>query len=242
MIDMMVRLENIYKTYISEGEEVHVLNGIDLIVNKGQIISIEGASGSGKSTLLNIIGVIDRPDSGNLWIEEEKIDFSNQQKLDEIRALKIGFIFQHYYLLPDFTILENVMMPLWIMKKRKIKIKNALLEAKEMLDLVGLSHRLYHYPSQISGGEMARATVARALVGEKQLILADEPTGNLDKENSNKIIELLWDLQKKLNFTLIIVTHDRELAEKIPIRYKLDNGKLYPLKKEQNAKSINSLP
>jgi lipoprotein-releasing system ATP-binding protein len=228
---IMVKLENIYKTYISEGEEIHVLNGIDLEVEKGEIISIEGASGSGKSTLLNIIGIIDKPDQGNLWIDNIKIDVNQQNKLDEIRALKIGFIFQHYYLLPDFNILENVMMPLWIMQKRNVIIDNIQKKAKELLDLVGLSHRLYYYPSQISGGEMARATVARALVGNKKLILADEPTGNLDKENSYKIIDLLWNLQKKLQFTLIIVTHDRELAEKIPKRYKLDNGKLQSIVK-----------
>jgi len=228
---IMVKLENIYKTYISEGEEIHVLNGIDLEVEKGEIISIEGASGSGKSTLLNIIGIIDKPDQGNLWIDNIRIDVNQQNKLDEIRALKIGFIFQHYYLLPDFNILENVMMPLWIMQKRNVIIDNIQKQAKELLDLVGLSHRLYYYPSQISGGEMARATVARALVGNKKLILADEPTGNLDKENSYKIIDLLWNLQKKLQFTLIIVTHDRELAEKIPKRYKLDNGKLQSIVK-----------
>jgi len=228
---IMVKLENIYKTYISEGEEIHVLNGIDLEVEKGEIISIEGASGSGKSTLLNIIGIIDKPVQGNLWIDNIKIDVNQQNKLDEIRALKIGFIFQHYYLLPDFNILENVMMPLWIMQKRNVIIDNIQKQAKELLDLVGLSHRLYYYPSQISGGEMARATVARALVGNKKLILADEPTGNLDKENSYKIIDLLWNLQKKLQFTLIIVTHDRELAEKIPKRYKLDNGKLQSIVK-----------
>jgi len=228
---IMVKLENIYKTYISEGEEIHVLNGIDLEVEKGEIISIEGASGSGKSTLLNIIGIIDKPDQGNLWIDNIKIDVNQQNKLDEIRALKIGFIFQHYYLLPDFNILENVMMPLWIIQKRNVIIDNIQKQAKELLDLVGLSNRLYHYPSQISGGEMARATVARALVGNKKLILADEPTGNLDKENSYKIIDLLWNLQKKLQFTLIIVTHDRELAEKIPKRYKLDNGKLQSIVK-----------
>jgi len=231
MIDMMVKLENIYKTYISEGEEIHVLNGVDLEVGKGEIISIEGASGSGKSTLLNIIGIIDKPDSGSLWIEDKKIDFNDKEALETIRALKIGFIFQHYYLLPDFTILENVMMPLWIMKKRKVNINPIEEDAKKMLDLVGLSHRIHHYPSQISGGEMARATVARALVGEKKLILADEPTGNLDKENSLKIIQLLWDLQKNLNFTLIIVTHDRELAERIPKRFKLENGKIKKIDK-----------
>ncbi len=223
---MILKLLNIYKTYTSEGDEVHVLKGIDLQIEEGSIVSIEGVSGSGKSTLLNIMGLIDKPNSGELWIEREKINFNDSQKLEQLRSTRIGFIFQHYYLLPDFTILENVLIPLWIMNKKNSKIKNSVQKAKEILDMVGLSHRLNHFPSQISGGEMARATVARALVGKKKIILADEPTGNLDKENSNKIINLLWNLQKELNFTLVIVTHDQEISRRIPIRYRLDDGKL----------------
>ncbi len=223
---MILKLFNIYKTYISEGDEVHVLKGIDLQIEEGSIVSIEGVSGSGKSTLLNIMGLIDKPNSGELWIEEERINFDESQKLEQLRSTKIGFIFQHYYLLPDFTILENVLIPLWIMNKKNSIIKNSVKKAKEILDMVGLSHRLNHFPSQISGGEMARATVARALAGKKKIILADEPTGNLDKENSNKIINLLWNLQKELNFTLVIVTHDQEISKRIPIRYRLDDGKL----------------
>lgn len=229
-----IKLENIYKTYISEGEEIHVLNGLSLEIREGEIISIEGVSGSGKSTLLNIIGLIDKPNEGTLMMDNEIISFDNPYRLDEIRALKIGFIFQHYYLLPDFNLLENVMMPLWIMKKKNVKMNHIEKEAKKMLDIVGLSHRLYHFPSQISGGEMARATVARALVGQKKFILADEPTGNLDRENSKNIINLLWNLHQEFKFTLIIVTHDLELASKIPVRYKLQNGKLNPISENIN--------
>lgn len=233
-MEIAIKLEKIHKSYISEGEEIHVLNGLSLEIQKGQIISIEGVSGSGKSTLLNIIGLIDKPNEGKLILDNEIISFDNPERLDEIRALKIGFIFQHYYLLPDFNILENVMMPLWIMKKKNVRINHIEKEAKKMLDIVGLSHRLYHFPSQISGGEMARATVARALVGQKKIILADEPTGNLDRDNSKNIINLLWNLHQEFKFTLIIVTHDLELASKIPIRYKLQNGKLNPINENIN--------
>ncbi|MFN3603628.1 MAG: ABC transporter ATP-binding protein [Leptonema sp. (in: bacteria)] len=231
---MILKLENIYKTYISEGEEIHVLNGIDLEIKENQILSVEGASGSGKSTLLNIIGVIDQPNSGNVYLFNEKVDFSNAKTLDRIRTKYIGFIFQHYYLLPDFTVLENVMMPAWIVEKQnnhKHK-EDFLKKAKELLEKVGMSHRKNHFPSQISGGEMARTSIARALMGGKKIILADEPTGNLDKENSKKIIELLWQLHEEFQFTLIIVTHDTELTQKIPLRYKLLNGKLELLSKK----------
>lgn len=228
---MILKLENIYKSYISEGDIIHVLNGINLEIYENQILSVEGASGSGKSTLLNIIGVIDKPDSGNLFILDQKVNFSNPSDLDKIRSQYIGFIFQHYYLLPDFTVLENVLMPAWILEKQKKgnHNKNYIKQAKELLEKVGMSHRLNHFPSQISGGEMARTSIARALMGEKKILLADEPTGNLDKENSKNIIELLWNLQQEYHFTLIIVTHDSELTQKIQNRYKLINGKLQSL-------------
>ncbi len=225
---MILKLENIYKTYISEGEKIHVLNGIHLEIKENQIVSVEGASGSGKSTLLHIIGVIDKPDSGNVFLFGEKVDFSDTNKLDLLRSQYIGFIFQHYYLLPDFTVLENVLMPAWILEKQNKKIiqHDYLKKAKELLEKVGMSHRLNHFPSQISGGELARTSIARALMGEKKILLADEPTGNLDKENSIKIIDLLWQLHQEYQFTLIIVTHDSELTQRIKNRYKLIHGKL----------------
>ncbi|MCS7205226.1 MAG: ABC transporter ATP-binding protein [Leptospiraceae bacterium] len=227
----MIELFQVHKTYISEGEEVRVLQGIDLVVPSQSVISIEGASGSGKSTLLNLIGTIDKPTLGEIYIENQKVIFEDTKMIDNFRSHVIGFIFQHYYLLPDFTVLENVLMPLWI-KNQKVKStrnKELIEEAKDILNKVGLSHRLHHYPSQISGGEMARVAVARALVGKKKIILADEPTGNLDKENSLKVVELLWKLHDEYQFTMVLVSHDRDITKEIPNRYQLENGKLYKI-------------
>ena len=149
---------------------------------------------------------------------------SERQK-ENFRAEHVGLIFQHHYLLPDFTVLENVIMPLWIQRRN---VARSAESAVAMLKNVGLSHRLHHYPSQISGGEMARAGVARALVGGKKLILADEPTGNLDRDNSEKLADLLWNLQSELGFTMLIVTHDRDLARRVPRRFRLKEGHLEP--------------
>ena len=146
-----------------------------------------------------------------------------EREQERFRSRSLGLIFQHHYLLPDFTVLENVMMPLLIQRRPPAQCRE---EALESLRLVGLEHRLEHFPGQISGGEMARAGVARALVGGKKLILADEPTGNLDRRNSEKLAELLWRLQSELGFTLMIVTHDSELAARVPVRWRLVNGAL----------------
>ncbi|MCB1306755.1 MAG: ABC transporter ATP-binding protein, partial [Leptospiraceae bacterium] len=187
------------------------------------IVSVEGASGEGKSTLLNIIGTMDVATSGTIRVGEHEITRMNEREKENFRAAELGFIFQHHYLLPDFTVLENVMMPLLI---QRAPVRSSRDVAARMLDMVGLSHRLEHFPGQISGGEMARAGVARALVGDKKLILADEPTGNLDKNNSDRLAELLWRLQSELSFTLLIVTHDRDLAERVPVRHRLASGSL----------------
>ncbi len=223
MDSLFLELQNIHKTYISEGEEIKVLQGVNLKIQKGTIVSIEGVSGSGKSTLLNIIGFIDKPTNGELYLKNQKIDYQDQNLLDSLRAGKIGFIFQHYYLLPDFTVWENVIIPLKISNKFNKENKE---KAQELLEAMGLSHRLNHYPSQISGGEMARTAFARALVGSKELILADEPTGNLDSLNSKKMIELLWQIHSQYQFTMILVTHDQNLASQVLHRYRLEEGKL----------------
>ncbi|HMY46590.1 MAG TPA: ATP-binding cassette domain-containing protein, partial [Leptospiraceae bacterium] len=196
---------------------------LDMDVEEGSIASVEGASGVGKSTLLHIIGTIDSATTGDIKIHGRDVHSMSQSEKEMFRARSLGFIFQHHYLLPDFTVLENVMMPLLITRESQIKSRE---HAEQALSWVGLSHRLNHYPSQISGGEMARAGVARALVGGKRLILADEPTGNLDKNNSDRLADLIWQLQSELKFTLMIVTHDRDLAERVPLRYRLTAGKL----------------
>ncbi|MDH5655761.1 MAG: ABC transporter ATP-binding protein [Spirochaetia bacterium] len=220
---LMIEIKNLTKEYRGESDTVQVLSGLDFEVPAGEIVSVEGASGEGKSTLLNILGTIDSVTSGKILIGQENIVTMSDRDKEKFRANTLGFIFQHHYLLPDFTVLENATMPLLIQRKSILQARN---EAEEMLEKVGLSHRFDHYPSQISGGEMARAGVARALVGGKTLILADEPTGNLDRKNSDKLADLLWNLQDDLKFTLLIVTHDQDLAARVPDRYRLMQGKL----------------
>lgn len=220
---LALRIRGLSRHYASEGERVDVLKGVDLDVPKGTILSVEGASGAGKSTLLHLVGAIDRPSAGSICVFGREITELSLDAIERFRAETVGFIFQHHYLLPDFTLIENVMLPLWILRRNMVEMRE---KAADMLALVGLGHRLHHYPSQISGGEMARAGVARALVGEKPMILADEPTGNLDRGNSEKLADLLWDLQGRMGFNLMLVTHDMELAARVPHRYRLVNGGL----------------
>ncbi|MCB1173542.1 MAG: ABC transporter ATP-binding protein [Leptospiraceae bacterium] len=220
---MQIDIKQLVKEYHGEGDTVRVLDGLDLHVARASVLSVEGASGEGKSTLLNIIGTVDKATSGEIWIDESELTGMRPSEKELFRAQSLGFIFQHHYLLPDFTVLYNVMMPLLIQRKDRGWCRS---EATRILERVGLAHRLDHYPNQISGGEMARVGVARALVGGKQLILADEPTGNLDKRNSDKLCDLLWELQAELGFTLLIVTHDMDVAARVPLRYRLANGTL----------------
>ena len=216
-------ISNVGKVFESDGNSTRVLDKLNLSVETGSIVAIEGASGSGKSTLLNLIATIDTPSTGKISYGDKILSQFSTREKEKFRAQNLGFIFQHYCLLPDFSVLENVMMPLLICKN---SWSFALEKSRVLLDLVGLDNRKSHFPSQISGGEMARVGVARALVGEKDLVLADEPTGNLDKSNSEKLADLLWSLQQKLNFTLIIVTHDRDFAARASQRYQLSSGNL----------------
>jgi lipoprotein-releasing system ATP-binding protein len=224
--DGAIEIRDLVKEFRGERETIQVLRGLDLIVPSGSIASVEGASGAGKSTLLNIIGTIDHPSSGLVRLDSQDVTNMSEREKEAFRAHRLGFIFQHHYLLPDFTVLENVMMPLLIQRKAVAKGRE---DATYYLEMVGLGERLHHYPTQISGGEMARAGVARALVGGKRLILADEPTGNLDKQNSDRLADLLWRLQDELKFTLLIVTHDMDLAARVPVRHSLVDGSLHPI-------------
>jgi len=225
--DIVIRVRNLSRHYASEGERVDVLRDLTIDVSRGAILSVEGVSGAGKSTFLHLLGAIDQPSSGLIEVFGHELTSLSAAGIEKFRSTTVGFIFQHHYLLPDFTVLENVMIPLWILRQPMTVIRK---RAFEMLERVGLSHRLHHYPSQISGGEMARAGVARALVGDKPLILADEPTGNLDRRTSEKLVDLLWQLQSDLKFNLIIVTHDRDLAGRVKNRYALRNGQLEPIR------------
>jgi lipoprotein-releasing system ATP-binding protein len=201
----MIKAQNITKSY----DSLKVLKGIDLTVTKGEIVAIVGASGAGKSTLLHIIGTLDRPDSGSLEISGINVSGLNDKKLAAFRNKNIGFVFQFHHLLPEFTALENVCIPAYIAHLSK---REAERKANDILTFLGLQDRLNHKPSQLSGGEQQRVAVARALINNPDVVLADEPSGNLDSENARDLHKLFFDLREKFNQTFIIVTHNSEFA------------------------------
>lgn len=201
----MIKAQNIHKSF----GELEVLKGVDLSVGKGQIVSVVGPSGAGKTTLLQIIGTLDKPNSGDINVDGVDVRKLSADKLSVFRNKHIGFIFQFHQLLPEFTALENVIIPALIAKTDTIK---ATERAKELLDYLQLSDRLTHKPSELSGGEKQRVAVARALINNPSLILADEPSGSLDSQNKIELHKLLFDLRDKFGLTEVIVTHDKELA------------------------------
>lgn len=201
----MIAVEGITKSFGS----LKVLKGIDLRVEKGEIISIVGASGAGKTTLLQIMGTLDKADSGTVYINNENLSRLNDSRLSDFRNKNIGFVFQFHQLLPEFTALENVMIPALI---DKVKESQAKAKAKELLDMLGLSSRTEHKPNELSGGEKQRVAVARALINDPAVILADEPSGSLDTENKEELHQLFFKLRDTLGQTFVIVTHDEHLA------------------------------
>lgn len=202
----MIQVSGLTKKY----GQLEVLKGIDLTVNEGEIVSIVGASGAGKTTLLQIIGTLDKADSGTVSIQNEIVTSLKDNKLSDFRNKNIGFIFQFHQLLPEFTALENVMIPALIAKQKDSAAKQ---KASELLDLLGLSSRIDHKPNELSGGEKQRVAVARALINNPAVILADEPSGSLDTENKIELHKLFFDLRDRFGQTFIIVTHDEELAK-----------------------------
>ena len=213
----MVKASGIRKSYGA----LNVLKGIEMEVKKGEIISIVGASGAGKSTLLHILGTLDTPDGGTLSIGGEQISGKSAKSLAAFRNQSIGFVFQFHNLLPEFTALENVMIPGLIARKDDKVLKQ---KAKDVMDLLGISHRLEHKPSELSGGEQQRTAVARALINDPALILADEPSGNLDSKNAQELHQLFFDLRKKLNQTFIIVTHNQQFAAMADRKLEIKDG------------------
>lgn len=210
--------------YTSGNQDYHVLKGLNFSMYEGDFVSIMGASGAGKSTLLNITGALDKWNTGSIWVDGIDLKKNSQQgRSHQYRKDKIGFIFQNHYLMNDFTLLENVMMPLLV---QKVNRKKARKEASIALEKAGLSERMNFFPSQISGGESQRAAFARAIVHKPPLILADEPTGNLDSENTQNFIDLIANLQFEDNLTILLVTHDINLARKAQIQYFMENGTL----------------
>lgn len=202
----MIKSVSIKKSY----HDLDVLKGIDLEIREKELVSIVGASGAGKTTLLQILGTLDRPDSGELYIDNTNVYALNDKQLASVRNKKIGFIFQFHQLLPEFTAIENVCIPAFIAKTNEKEAKD---RARMLLDRLGLSDRVKHKPRQLSGGEQQRVAVARALINDPSIVLADEPSGNLDSKNAKELHELFFELREEFNQTFVIVTHNNELAK-----------------------------
>lgn len=204
----MIELNNVEKIYLRGSEKVHALKGINLNISKGEFVSVVGPSGSGKTTLLHMLGCLDTPTSGVIKIDNIEVERMSESELVKIRRQKIGFVFQQFYLIPGLSVFGNVTLPLVFSRQSRFED-----EVLSLLDTVGLKERIFHRPNQLSGGEMQRVAIARALVNNPELILADEPTGNLDSENSEKIFDLLKSLHLR-GITVIMVTHNPELAQR----------------------------
>jgi len=201
----MLTGKNIYKRFGS----VEVLKGVDISVKKGEVVAIAGPSGSGKSTLLHILGTLDRPDVGEVYMNDVNLGRLSSKKIAAFRNKHIGFVFQFHHLLPEFTAMENVCIPGWLAGRKKKEVEE---EALKLLKLLGLGHRLENKPNAMSGGEQQRVAVARALINNPDIVFADEPTGNLDSANARELHQLFFDLKEKFNQTFLIVTHNEELA------------------------------
>ncbi|AGA29175.1 ABC transporter ATP-binding protein [Singulisphaera acidiphila] len=217
------------KSYRKGKNQVPVLHGVDMDVEHGELVAIVGASGSGKSTLMHVMGLLDSPDAGSVTLDGQRIDNQSDRRRDELRNQTFGFIFQFYHLLPELSALENVMMPqlirhgLWSYMGQRGRIRR---EATALLERVGLGHRLNHLPTELSGGEMQRTAIARALAGGPEVLLADEPTGNLDAATGQGVLELLRDLNRERGLTMIMVTHDPQIALQADRVVRLAEGRI----------------
>ena len=211
MNNIIMKLEDIDKFYMETGNKLHILKKLNLEVKRGEFVSILGKSGSGKSTLLNIMGLLDKIDDGKIWIDNKEVSSLNEMERNNIKNHFLGFVFQFHYLMSEFTALENVMIPALLNNfKNKVEIEK---EAKELLEIVGLAERIKHKPNQLSGGEKQRVAIARAMINKPKLILADEPTGNLDEDTGELIFSLFRKINKEHNQSIVVVTHARDLSQ-----------------------------
>ena len=211
MNNIIMKLEDIDKFYMETGNKLHILRKLNLEVKRGEFVSILGKSGSGKSTLLNIMGLLDKIDGGKIWIDDKEVSSLNEIERNNIKNHFLGFVFQFHYLMSEFTALENVMIPALLNNfKNKTEIEK---EAKELLEIVGLAERMKHKPNQLSGGEKQRVAIARAMINKPKLILADEPTGNLDEDTGELIFSLFRKINKEHNQSIVVVTHARDLSQ-----------------------------
>ncbi|MCS7015233.1 MAG: ABC transporter ATP-binding protein [Gemmatales bacterium] len=227
-----IEARDLYKSYRKGRHEIAVLRGVNLAVARGEFVAIVGASGSGKSTLLHVLGTLDDPDRGEIWFGGRRIDRLSTRDKDRLRNQEIGFVFQFYHLLPELCLLENVLMPVMIRTWTMgwwLRRWGARQQAWQWLKRLGLTDRARSRPKELSGGEMQRAAIARALINHPKLLLADEPTGNLDAQSAQDIAELLRDLNRQEGLTIIMVTHNWELAQRADRVLRLAEGKLIPL-------------
>ena len=217
----MIELKNVTKVVRSGTEDLTILDHVSLVIPDGEFVAVTGASGSGKSTLLGLIAGLDAPTSGEILIDNESVTSMKEDDLAQLRSEKIGFIFQSFHLIPSLTAFENILIPMEI-----LGLKNAKERAKELLVDVDLTNRGHHYPTELSGGEQQRVAIARAFANQPKILLADEPTGNLDSRNGSHIFDLMTDLHSRNNVTLVLVTHDNFLAEKAQRQIILKDGRV----------------
>jgi len=223
MSDLLLSAKNVRKTYLLGNRSLEVLRGVDVELRRGEFLALRGASGAGKSTLLHLLGGLDAPNGGEVWLADRNLAGLSRRELARLRNEEVGFIFQAYYLLPELDALENVCLPA---RMARTSVSQAEARGRELLDRVGLKERMEHKPYELSGGEQQRVAIARALINEPDLILADEPTGNLDSHTGQEIIELLCSLRTEKQTTLIMATHDANLAARAPRVMELVDGQI----------------
>lgn len=226
MSDPILRVSGLKKTFSKNGVEINVIKGITLDINEGDFITIMGPSGAGKSTFLHILGTLDKPSEGDIFFRNRNIKEFSEDEESRFRNEKIGFVFQFYHLLQDFNVIENIMMPLLI---KRLHLTDATAKAEKFLTIMGLKNRRNHKPGELSGGEQQRVAIARALVNEPEIILADEPTGNLDRKTGKEVLDYLLSINEQLSSTLVLVTHDPEIGSIGERKMKMVDGELFTI-------------